>query len=84
MLDLFTALAAEITPGTADATARTPMLRHEGAPVAHGPGVFPDAVAEARDQSRIPLAWIVSGAGGTVRTRPSGQPRSCFLPTVVP
>ncbi|MFF7890478.1 hypothetical protein ACFZDI_00845 [Streptomyces sp. NPDC007907] len=83
MLDLFTALAAEITPGTADATARTPMLLHEGAPVAHGPGVFPDAVAEARDQAFL-LAWIVSGAGGTVPTRPSGQPRSCFLLTVVP
>ncbi|MFF5370813.1 TetR/AcrR family transcriptional regulator [Streptomyces sp. NPDC013187] len=55
MLELFTRLAAEIAPETADATARTLMLLHEGALVAHGLGVFPDAIAEAREQARALL-----------------------------
>ncbi|EFL35072.1 transcriptional regulator [Streptomyces viridochromogenes DSM 40736] len=51
MLDLFTRLAAEIAPEGADSLARTLMLLHEGALVAHGLGVFPDAVAHAREQA---------------------------------
>ncbi|MFD8225737.1 TetR/AcrR family transcriptional regulator [Streptomyces massasporeus] len=56
MLALFTSLAAEIAPETADSTARTLMLLHEGALVAHGLGVFPDAIAGAREQARALLA----------------------------
>ncbi|GAA4558802.1 TetR/AcrR family transcriptional regulator [Streptomyces collinus] len=55
MLALFTRFAEEITPATADATARTLMLLHEGALVAHGLGVFPDAIAQAREQARLLL-----------------------------
>ncbi len=56
MLQLFTAFAAEIEPETAEVTARTLMLLHEGALVAHGLGVFPDAIAQAREQARALLA----------------------------
>ncbi|MFJ4560489.1 TetR/AcrR family transcriptional regulator [Streptomyces massasporeus] len=56
MLALFTDLASEIAPETADSTARTLMLLHEGALVAHGLGVFPDAIARAREQARALLA----------------------------
>ncbi|MCK8436070.1 TetR/AcrR family transcriptional regulator [Streptomyces sp. D2-8] len=55
MLALFTRLTAEIAPETADATARTLMLLHEGALVAHGLGIFPDAIAQAREQARVLL-----------------------------
>ncbi|GGJ76402.1 TetR family transcriptional regulator [Streptomyces camponoticapitis] len=62
MLELFTSLAREITaPGeaapseTADRLARTLMLLHEGALVAHGLGIFPDALGLARDQARVVL-----------------------------
>ncbi|MFJ4246076.1 TetR/AcrR family transcriptional regulator [Streptomyces iakyrus] len=56
MLALFTRFTEEITPATADVTARTLMLLHEGALVAHGLGVFPDAIAQAREQARLLLA----------------------------
>ncbi|KJK35392.1 TetR family transcriptional regulator [Streptomyces variegatus] len=56
MLALFTRLTEEIAPGTADSTARTLMLLHEGALVAHGLGVFPEAIAHAREQARALLA----------------------------
>ncbi|MFJ7179959.1 hypothetical protein ACIQXA_27005 [Streptomyces massasporeus] len=56
MLALFTDLASEIAPETADSTARTLMLLHEGALVAHGLGVFLDAIALAREQARALLA----------------------------
>ncbi|MFF7772053.1 TetR/AcrR family transcriptional regulator [Streptomyces massasporeus] len=56
MLALFTDLASEIAPETADSTARALMLLHEGALVAHGLGVFPDAIALAREQARTLLA----------------------------
>ncbi|MGW8668180.1 TetR/AcrR family transcriptional regulator [Streptomyces niveus] len=62
MLELFTSLAREVlAPGeataseTADRLARTLMLLHEGALVAHGLGVFPDAFGLARDQARAVL-----------------------------
>ncbi|GAA4332015.1 TetR/AcrR family transcriptional regulator [Streptomyces venetus] len=51
MLDLFTGLAAEIAPEGAETLARTLMLVHEGALVAHGLGVFPDALVHAREQA---------------------------------
>ncbi|MFI8894142.1 TetR/AcrR family transcriptional regulator [Streptomyces paradoxus] len=56
MLALFTRCAEEIAPATADSTARTLMLLHEGALVAHGLGVFPDAIPQAREQARLLLA----------------------------
>ncbi|MFJ8594698.1 TetR/AcrR family transcriptional regulator [Streptomyces sp. NPDC093598] len=51
MLALFKGLAAQIAPEEADSTARSLMLLHEGALVAHGLGVFPEAIAQARDQA---------------------------------
>ncbi|MEU6180625.1 TetR/AcrR family transcriptional regulator [Streptomyces coeruleorubidus] len=56
MLALFTRLASGIAPEGADALARGLMLLHEGALVAHGLGIFPDAVAQAREQARALLA----------------------------
>lgn len=56
MLALFTRLASDITPEGADALARTLMLLHEGALVAHGLGIFPDPIAHAREQARALLA----------------------------
>jgi AcrR family transcriptional regulator len=55
MLALFTGLTEEIAPETAESTARALMLLHEGALVAHGLGVFPDAIAQAREQARALL-----------------------------
>jgi AcrR family transcriptional regulator len=55
MLTLLTLLAADIAPGRADDLARTLMLLHEGALVAHGLGIFPDATASAREQARALL-----------------------------
>jgi AcrR family transcriptional regulator len=55
MLALFTRLTEEIAPETAESTARALMLLHEGALVAHGLAVFPDAIAQAREQARALL-----------------------------
>ncbi|MEU9639650.1 TetR/AcrR family transcriptional regulator [Streptomyces tendae] len=52
MLDLFTGLAREIDAVGADRLARTLMLLHEGALVAHGVGVLPDPFDTALDQVR--------------------------------
>lgn len=56
MLALFTRLASDLDPERADALARALMLLHEGALVAHGLGIFPDAIAHAREQARALLA----------------------------
>ncbi|MFB7933564.1 MULTISPECIES: TetR/AcrR family transcriptional regulator [Streptomyces] len=56
MLDLFTSLAADITPDEPARLARALMLLHEGALVAHGLGIFPDAIDHAREQARALLA----------------------------
>lgn len=56
MLALFARLASDIAPERADALARALMLLHEGALVAHGLGIFPDAIAQAREQARALLA----------------------------
>ncbi|WP_030265193.1 TetR/AcrR family transcriptional regulator [Streptomyces violens] len=56
MLDLFTRLAGDITPGQADRLARTLMLLHEGALVAHGLNIFPDPIPHAREQAQALLA----------------------------
>ncbi|MFJ7234774.1 TetR/AcrR family transcriptional regulator [Streptomyces tendae] len=52
MLDLFTGLAREVDAAGADRLARTLMLLHEGALVAHGVGVVPDPFGTALDQVR--------------------------------
>ncbi|WP_190079521.1 TetR/AcrR family transcriptional regulator [Streptomyces longisporoflavus] len=51
MLALFTALARDIAPRRAAKLGRTLMLLHEGALVAHGVGIFPDAIDQARDDA---------------------------------
>ncbi|CAL9294954.1 TetR/AcrR family transcriptional regulator [Streptomyces olindensis] len=55
MLALFARLAADLAPERADSLARTLMLLHEGALVAHGLAVFPDPVTHAREQARALL-----------------------------
>ncbi|MGW6240105.1 TetR/AcrR family transcriptional regulator [Streptomyces sp. NPDC055094] len=67
MLELFTRLAREAEAGNgngngtkngprkADQLGRTLMLLHEGALVAHGLRIFPDALGEAREQARALL-----------------------------
>jgi AcrR family transcriptional regulator len=51
MLALFTDLVRGVAPTRADDLARTLMLLHEGALVAHGLRVFPDPIAHARDRA---------------------------------
>ncbi|MGW6058243.1 TetR/AcrR family transcriptional regulator [Streptomyces sp. NPDC055189] len=51
MLALFTGLARDLAPRRAAKLGRTLMLLHEGALVAHGLGVFPDAIDHARDDA---------------------------------
>ncbi|MFD5132045.1 TetR/AcrR family transcriptional regulator [Streptomyces olindensis] len=55
MLALFARLAADLAPERTDSLARTLMLLHEGALVAHGLAVFPDPVTHAREQARALL-----------------------------
>ncbi|MFF7794313.1 TetR family transcriptional regulator [Streptomyces sp. NPDC007991] len=61
MLALFTRLASDIAPERAGALARALMLLHEGALVAHGLGIFPDAIAHAREQARALLVQRTEG-----------------------
>ncbi|MEV5121647.1 TetR/AcrR family transcriptional regulator [Streptomyces decoyicus] len=56
MLGLFTDLAGAAAPGRAGRLGRALMLLHEGALVAHGLGVFPDPVGEARGEAEALLA----------------------------
>lgn len=56
MLGLFTDLAREAGAKDPDTLGRTLMLLHEGALVAHGLHVFPDALGAAREQARSLLA----------------------------
>ncbi|MEV6170310.1 helix-turn-helix domain-containing protein [Streptomyces sp. NPDC051954] len=51
MLELFTDLAREVAPERAQESARTLMLLHEGALVAHGMRIFPDPIGHARDEA---------------------------------
>ncbi|MEW1928538.1 helix-turn-helix domain-containing protein [Streptomyces sp. NPDC088360] len=51
MLALFTGLARDIAPRRAAKLGRTLMLLHEGALVAHGLRIFPDAIDRARDDA---------------------------------
>jgi AcrR family transcriptional regulator len=52
MLALFTDLVRDISPDRSAGLARTLMLLHEGALIAHGLGVFPDPIGHARGQAR--------------------------------
>lgn len=56
MLALFTDLVQAAAPGRADRLGRALMLLHEGALVAHGLGIFPDPIGQARDEARTLLA----------------------------
>ncbi|WP_406439451.1 TetR/AcrR family transcriptional regulator [Streptomyces sp. NBC_01613] len=66
MLDLFTDLVTDLdshavpagSAGSAGSTqlARTLMLLHEGALVAHGLNIFPDPIGHARDQAQALLS----------------------------
>lgn len=51
MLALFTGLARDIAPRRASRLGRGLMLLHEGALVAHGLRIFPDAIEQARDDA---------------------------------
>ncbi|WP_329334990.1 TetR/AcrR family transcriptional regulator [Streptomyces sp. NBC_01352] len=51
MLALFTDLVRAFAPTRADELARTLMLIHEGALVAHGLRIFPDPIGHARDRA---------------------------------
>ncbi|MDQ1050358.1 TetR/AcrR family transcriptional regulator [Streptomyces sp. V4I2] len=51
MLALFADLVRDIAPTRADELARTLMLIHEGALVAHGLRIFPDPIGHARDRA---------------------------------
>ncbi|MBY8872316.1 TetR/AcrR family transcriptional regulator [Micromonospora sp. PLK6-60] len=55
MLDLFAELVREFHPTGAEELARTLLLLHEGALVAHGLRTFPDPIGHARDQARTLL-----------------------------
>lgn len=56
MLALFTRLVRDVDASGAEHLARTVMLLHEGALVAHGLKVFPDPIDHAREQVRALLA----------------------------
>ncbi|MGW0811901.1 TetR/AcrR family transcriptional regulator [Streptomyces viridiviolaceus] len=56
MLTLFTDLVREYAAPRADELARTLMILHEGALVAHGLGIFPDPGGHARDRAAELLA----------------------------
>ncbi|MGW0904486.1 TetR/AcrR family transcriptional regulator [Streptomyces sp. NPDC002853] len=62
MLALFTGLARDITPRRAAELGRTLMLLHEGALVAHGLRIFPDAIDHARDEAAKLLVGAVPDA----------------------
>ncbi len=56
MLELFTELARGTAAGSPGTLGRTLMLLHEGALVAYGLNVFPQALSAAREQARSLLA----------------------------
>ncbi|MFC5249645.1 TetR family transcriptional regulator [Streptomyces sp. SID8375] len=56
MLALFTGLVRDAAPDRAGRLGRSLMLLHEGALVAHGLGIFPDPLGQARDEARALLA----------------------------
>ncbi len=56
MLDLFTQITRHAGVTAPEQTARTVMILHEGALVAHGMGVLPDAISTAREAAISLLA----------------------------
>ncbi|MEV0523568.1 helix-turn-helix domain-containing protein [Streptomyces sp. NPDC050439] len=56
MLALFTGLARAVAPRRAAELGRTLMLLHEGALVAHGLRIFPDAIDHAREEAAVLLS----------------------------
>jgi len=63
MLALFTDLVRPLVPAGADFLGRTLMLLHEGALVAHGLGIFPGALVQAREQVAMLLAGTADASG---------------------
>ncbi len=59
MLALFTGLAEEIAPRGAVRLGRALVLLHEGALVAHGMRLFPDAVDQARGEAEVLTGALV-------------------------
>ncbi|MFM9373143.1 TetR/AcrR family transcriptional regulator [Streptomyces sp. Da 82-17] len=62
-LALFTDLAADIAPDGAKDLGRSLMLLHEGALVAHGLNIFPDAISHARTQAQALMAAAAASRG---------------------
>lgn len=60
MLGLFTDLLTDAVPAGSDRLARTLMLLHEGALVAHGLAIFPDPIGHAREQAEAVLDAAIS------------------------
>ncbi|MGB8943763.1 MAG: helix-turn-helix domain-containing protein [Streptomyces sp.] len=69
MLALFTGLARDIAPRRAAKLGRTLMLLHEGALVAHGLNVFPDAIGHARDEAATLLRDALRAASAAEEKR---------------
>ncbi|MFF1716674.1 TetR/AcrR family transcriptional regulator [Streptomyces sp. NPDC058268] len=69
MLTLFTGLARDIAPRRAAKLGRTLMLLHEGALVAHGLNVFPDAIGHARDEAATLLRDALRAASAVEEKR---------------
>ncbi|MFD4482923.1 TetR/AcrR family transcriptional regulator [Streptomyces sp. NPDC058471] len=69
MLALFTGLARDIAPRRAAKLGRTLMLLHEGALVAHGLNVFPDAIGHARDEGATLLRDTLRAASAAEEKR---------------
>nr|WP_037682969.1 TetR/AcrR family transcriptional regulator [Streptomyces cellulosae] len=67
MLALFTDLVRESAPARAEESARTLMLLHEGAMVAHGLRIFPDPIGHARDRARDLLEGAATDGGRGAR-----------------
>ncbi|NGO47640.1 TetR/AcrR family transcriptional regulator [Streptomyces ureilyticus] len=61
MLSLFTDLVRALEPAAPGSLARTLMLLHEGALVAHGLRIFPGALDHAREEARALLSADTAG-----------------------
>ncbi|NGO10626.1 TetR/AcrR family transcriptional regulator [Streptomyces sp. HC44] len=69
MLALFADLVRPLVPGAAaESLARTLMLLHEGALVAHGLRIFPGALDHAREEARLLLVTPTTGRGPVGRS----------------
>ncbi|WP_210589670.1 TetR/AcrR family transcriptional regulator [Streptomyces sp. GESEQ-35] len=75
MLELFADLVRQVAPDRAQEPARTLMLLHEGALVAHGLRIFPDPIGHARDEARKVVEEAANG-GPFRPSTPRTPPRS--------